>query len=218
MKHSLRLSNGQKLISPRGLSTRPTTNIVREAVMNILSYRLIGCNWLDLCSGSGVMTCEALHRGAKKVVAVERDRKMHQICKTNILLTTDKLKGENTVEVICKEAVSWLEKRIHKVQHEKKYLKSSLDRFNVVYLDPPYNSNIYLPVLNALKNGNWLCPDALVIYEHSASTEINAPKGWTEVKKRSYGQSAVLVISPQEAHCDDTDSMQRRTDQARSLE
>ena len=56
---ALRLSNGQKLHSPEGLEARPTTGLVRQAVMNILAADLGDCRWLDLCSGSGAMACEA---------------------------------------------------------------------------------------------------------------------------------------------------------------
>ena len=64
MSGQLRLSGGRRLKSPPGRGTRPTTARVREAVMNMLGSRLEGCRWLDLCSGSGIMGCEALLHGA----------------------------------------------------------------------------------------------------------------------------------------------------------
>ena len=57
---ALRLSNGQKLHSPEGLEARPTTSLVRQAVMNILAADLAQSRWLDLCSGSGAMACDCL--------------------------------------------------------------------------------------------------------------------------------------------------------------
>ena len=80
----LRLIGGRKLLSPRGSGTRPTTSRVREAIMNVLSPHLMGSSWLDLCSGSGVMGCEALQRGAQRVVAVEKDSQSAQISKLNL--------------------------------------------------------------------------------------------------------------------------------------
>ena len=83
MSGSLRMSNGRRLKSPQAKGTRPTTSRVREAVMNILADKLEGCKWLDLCSGSGVMGCEALQRGAKAVLAVEKDIKTAITCESN---------------------------------------------------------------------------------------------------------------------------------------
>ena len=73
---SLRLSGGRRLQSPPGSIARPTSSRVRLAVMNLLAAELPGCAWLDLCSGSGAMACEALHRGASRVVAIEQDRRI----------------------------------------------------------------------------------------------------------------------------------------------
>ena len=81
MSGQLRLTGGRRLReSPLAEARRPTTARVREAVMNMLGSRLQGCRWLDLCSGSGIMGCEALLRGAAAVVAVERDAKTAAVC------------------------------------------------------------------------------------------------------------------------------------------
>ncbi|MCH9713851.1 MAG: RsmD family RNA methyltransferase [Cyanobacteria bacterium] len=81
---SLRLSGGRKLQSPNGQTARPTPARVRLALMNILAAELPGCRWLDLCSGSGAMACEALQRGAATVVAVEQDRGHAAVVRANL--------------------------------------------------------------------------------------------------------------------------------------
>ena len=81
---SLRLSGGRRLQSPPGSAARPTPSRVRLALMNILARQLPGCRWLDLCSGSGVMACEALQRGAAVVVAVDQDRRNAAVARTNL--------------------------------------------------------------------------------------------------------------------------------------
>ena len=70
----LRLSYGRNIKSPYGKKLRPTSSLVREAVMNIVAPKIRQSRWLDLYSGSGALGCEALHRGACKVVAVEKDK------------------------------------------------------------------------------------------------------------------------------------------------
>ena len=206
MKKHLRLSGGRKIRSPVGQGTRPTTAKVREAVMNLLSQKLQGSSWLELCSGSGVMSCEALQRGVHKVVAVERDRKTAKICNENITTTSTDLVPKRDVMVINQEVVSWL-------QRKRKNANKNIERFNLVYFDPPYDSNLYSPVIKALLEGDWLDKDAIVICEHAAQQRLMPPPYWIEKDRRLYGTSALLLITPLKNCCDDTDSKHQRTSQ-----
>ena len=74
MNSKLRLIGGKKLESPNSNNTRPTTMRVREAIFNILRYKVENSNWLDLFSGTGAISCEAYNHGAKKIVAVEKNK------------------------------------------------------------------------------------------------------------------------------------------------
>ena len=82
----LRMIGGRKLLSPQGQGTRPTTARVREALMNILADKLNDAHWLDLYSGSGVMGCEAIERGAASVWAVEKSARIASVCRQNLEL------------------------------------------------------------------------------------------------------------------------------------
>ena len=75
MKTKLTLIGGKKIISPKLNLTRPTTLMVREALFNILRQNVLNSKWLDLFSGTGAISCEAINHGAKKIVAIERNRK-----------------------------------------------------------------------------------------------------------------------------------------------
>ena len=79
MKTNLRLLGGKKLQSPNKSYTRPTTLRVREAIFNILKNKVINSNWLDLFSGTGAVSCEAYNHGAKKIVAIEKNKKNSSI-------------------------------------------------------------------------------------------------------------------------------------------
>ena len=68
MKTNLRLIGGKRLKSPNNIYTRPTTLRVREALFNILNNKVENCNWLDLFSGTGAISCEAYNHGAKKIL------------------------------------------------------------------------------------------------------------------------------------------------------
>ena len=192
VKSQLRLSGGRKLHSPKGVGTRPTTAKVREAVMNILGQKIQGCNWLDLCSGSGVMSCEALQRGARRVLAVEKDKQTARICQTNICSIATALGEESFVEVICQEVISLLRKGC---QHSQ-VAREQRPKFDIVYFDPPYESKIHSIVFEKLLEGNWLKQDSLVICEHSSSCNLDAPDKWTRKGERIYGRTALLLISP----------------------
>ena len=110
LKGHLRLLSGRKIKSPIGQTARPTTARVREALMNILGSKVKDSNWLDLFSGSGVIGCEAIQHGARKVLAIERNKKVADICQDN-LITTALGRPENIhVEVRCNEVISFLSK------------------------------------------------------------------------------------------------------------
>ncbi len=204
-----------KLLSPSGLGTRPTTSRVREAVMNLLSPRISGSNWLELCSGSGVMSCEALQRGAKKIVAVERNSKTARICKANLLKTASGIKEQIEIEVVQKELISWLKNgstpKIPKTFISDKPL--SRKGFDLIYFDPPYESTLYLPVLKELHRGIWLNRNALLICELSKENRLLAPQPWVKRDRRVYGNTAILLLSLPSHHPVDIDSMQQQINQ-----
>ncbi len=192
MKSQLRLSGGRKILSPQGIGTRPTSGRVREAVMNLISRRIKGSNWLDLCSGSGIMSCEALQRGARRVLAVEKNKKTAKLCKANLMSIASDLSHKNFVEVICCEVISALNKGCENYP-------TGLDqgsRFDLVYFDPPYGSTFYSIALEKLIEGRWLKKNSLVICEYSSSTGLDTPHPWIEEDRRIYGSSALLLISP----------------------
>ena len=198
----LRLTGGRKLRSPRGDGTRPTTARVREAVMNILAPHLRGAHWLDLCSGSGVMGCEALQRGAHRVVAVESQAAIAAICRSNLQATATGQSSLPQVTVVQRDLVRWL----------RQGRPPSDPGFDLVYFDPPYASGLYGAGLEALLAGDWVKPEALVLCEHADKQKPAVPGGWRETDHRRYGSSGVLFLSPPERCPGGTDSKQPQTD------
>ena len=89
MKTNLRLISGKKLQSPNNSYTRPTTLRVREAIFNILSNKVENSNWLDLFSGTGAISCEAYNHGARKIIAIEKNKNNSKICLKNLLSMQD---------------------------------------------------------------------------------------------------------------------------------
>ncbi len=204
MKGGLRLLGGRKLRSPIGQATRPTTSRVREAVMNILSEKLKNSCWLDLFSGSGALSCEALQKGAKRVLAVDNSFEAYKACQANLEVVEKSLGYSVDIKVIKHEVISFLrgETRQKNSPTTNKFPK----RFDLVYLDPPYSSNLYLPVLEALLSGDWVGKNSIVICEHSAKEPLDIPDDWSEADRRIYGESALLLVKPTSSYFVDIDS------------
>ncbi len=196
MNGSLRLSSGGRRLQspPRGV-TRPTSARVREAVMSLLAPYLEGSCWLDLCSGSGVMSCEALQKGAKRVVAIELDYRTARICKANLSAIAKSLPQPIDFAVVRSDVLRWL-KRGRKFEGFSNLSEHDNPSFDLVYLDPPYQSGLYGPVLIELAKGNWLKEDSIVVCEYSSTAVIDIPRSWNELDRRVYGSSGLSLVSP----------------------
>ena len=193
MKTNLRLIGGKRLQSPNNIYTRPTTLRVREAVFNILSDRVENSNWLDLFSGTGAISCEAYNHGAKKIVAIEKNKNNSKICLKNILSLQDIDNRKNDIDVICKDVLNWT-----KPNYERNLSSKILDlnkfKFDFVYLDPPYDANFHELVLNQIFNCNFLKKDSIVICEHSPNLIIKKSTLWETIDVRDYGQSRLTFL------------------------
>ena len=108
MKGKLKLISGKRIESPSTQETRPTTSKVREAIINIIGNHLEEASWLDLCSGSGAMACEALQKVVKRILAIEKQREIAKICKKNLIDVSRTMDNQIHIEVICKDMISFL--------------------------------------------------------------------------------------------------------------
>ena len=189
MKTSLTLIGGKRIESPKSDKTRPTTLMVREAIFNILNKKVENSNWLDLFSGSGSISCEAYNHGAKKIVAVEKDRLTAQLCKKNLFSLNDSLSRENDINIICKDVFPWIKNHIGTNVLEKENIK-----FDFIYIDPPYKKNFYKTLLNNLFKSNLLSNNTTVICEHSKNEGIKEDHLWRIEDIRLYGQTKLTFL------------------------
>ena len=183
---TLRLSGGRRLRSPAGTQARPTTARVRQAVTNMLAGVIPGCRWLDLCSGSGAMACEALQRGAGEVVAVERDRRIAAVARANLEAVALSRQGAGRVRVYAAEVLGWLS-------------RGRPQPFDLIYLDPPYAADLYEPVARAVALGGWLAPGGRMLWECASGKIPEPPPGWELEQCRRYGGSSILLLAPEPA-------------------
>jgi len=150
---------------------RPTPDRVRETLFNWLGQRLEGLACLDLFAGSGALGFEAASRGAARVVMVENDRIAFEgLRKAKQLLRVSGL------EVVFEDAL--------------KYLSRDGERFDVVFLDPPFGQNALAAALERLPAR--LSPGARVYVEAPEAVELPAP--WRELRRARAGQVSYQLL------------------------
>ncbi len=202
--------NGKRISSPLNQKTRPTSSKVREALINILGNKLKEVSWLDLCSGSGAMSCEVLQQGVKRVLAIEKHRGTARTCKKNLMDVSITMKNSNHIEVMCNELTSFLKKGPNNKDIDFiKNCPNSDQKFDFVFLDPPYQSELYVITQELLLSKQWIKESSTLICECSSKSLPRIHNGWKLNKEKSYGKTSLLFLIPNQAlNCfDDTDSM-----------
>jgi 16S rRNA (guanine966-N2)-methyltransferase len=172
---------GRRIGAPAGLDVRPTSDRLRETLFNIIAPRIEGSRFLDLCAGSGAVGIEALSRGASSVTFIDRSHRACAVIEDNLAT----LGITSNATVINREAVSAL-----------KRLAGDGAKFDIIFIDPPYASEIYSQVMRQLADGGLLSPQAIVIAEHRAKTppesDYEGLRIYREVKQ---GESALAFYA-----------------------
>jgi len=145
-------SKGRRLKAPKGQLTRPTGSRVRQTLFDILAPRVHGCRFLDAFAGGGGVGLEALSRGASRVVLVEASRSAVEAIRENARALVG---AGGEVQIFHQDA------RIALAA-----LSDSGVRFDIVYLDPPYESSLYEPLLEQIGETKLLEADGIVVAEH----------------------------------------------------
>jgi 16S rRNA (guanine966-N2)-methyltransferase len=148
---------GRRLKTLEGLSVRPTSDRLRETLFNILTPRIGEARFADICAGSGAIGIEALSRGARHVTFIESSLKVARIISENLRNCGIR----EDYRVINRDALRAL-----------KNLASEDARFDIIYFDPPYNSEIYTPVMWLIAKRDLLADDGVVIVEHRRQTPL----------------------------------------------
>ena len=192
MKTGLTLIGGKKIESPNSDKTRPTTLMVRQAIFNILNTKVENSNWLDLFSGSGAISCEAFNHGAKKIVAVEKNRITANLCKKNLFSLKDSQLRKKDINIICKDVFPWIKNHDGRDLLEKNNLENI--KFDFIYIDPPYKNKFYKKLLKDLFKSYLITEKTTVICEHSKNEMINEDNIWKSIDTRLYGQTKLSFL------------------------
>lgn len=163
-------ARSRRIEAPDGKNTRPTLDRVRENLFNMLQTRIHGARVLDLFAGSGALSLEALSRGASYAVMNDRDG------------------NANRVELKNAETLGFSDRtRVLKGDWEQTaaLLRGEGERFDLIFLDPPYTMTDLRPVMEALRP--LADAETLVIAEHEAKTVLTVPDGMEQTNTRNWG-------------------------------
>ena len=177
---------GRRLAAFRGLDIRPTSDLVREAVFDLLGLRSVSeARVLDLFAGTGSLGIEALSRGASQAVFVDRSRKAIEIIGKNL-----KICGlEDSGFALRKDLADGLPSR-HPL-----FVK----RFDLVFLDPPYGKGLILPLLLELQREGLLGPAPMVVAQTEKRQDLPQAMGNLKTAKvRTYGATRITVLEKEE--------------------
>ena len=169
-----------QLSSPKGEKTRPTQDIIKETLFNIIQFDVPGSVFLDLCAGSGSIGIEALSRGAAKAYFAENDKEACKCIQDNLRRTHLDDRG-----VLLKMDVQNALLHIH----EKHY--------DIIYLDPPYESDVIAAVLSQLASHPAVDEDTVIIAETGLDTDMSFIEtlGFCVVREKNYHSQRHLFIS-----------------------
>ena len=175
---------GLKLQTPVDFSIRPTSDRLKESLFSILesnkyNIKIENSNVIDICSGTGALGIEALSRGAKLIYFIDKDPKAINVLQKNISKLKIDYKDETYIKIIRDDA--------------NKALQNIKNNFDIVLIDPPYNSNVIEECLVKLKKYNLINFNSYIFTESSKNENINFD-GFDLLDTKIYGKSKLTIL------------------------
>lgn len=169
-------ARGRVLKALEGDITRPTTDKVKESIFNIIQFETAGRRVLDLFGGSGQLAIEAVSRGAKSAVVCENSRQAAAVIKDNV----KKCGFENEIT-------------IHRGDFSEVLKKDA--KFDIIFLDPPYKSNLLARALEIIQTIDILSLNGIIVCETDCQYEIdNLKEPYIIRREYKYGRIKITVI------------------------
>lgn len=184
---------------------RPTPDRVRETLFNWLAPHIVGATCLDLFSGSGILSLEALSRGAKYAVAVEIEKSACMAiaaaakqlgvtvnCSEGAISHTESAVA--ALQIFQYDVLQWIyQLQIIDAGNSKACAKQilNLSRYDIVFLDPPYGSEakVLFDCCNQLQQQKLIKENGLIYFEHNTVVdETRLPENWVKLKQSKAGQ------------------------------
>ena len=173
---------GKKILLPKDKLTRPLKDLTKESIFNILKHskllniELESSNVLDLFSGVGSFGLECLSRGAKNVTFLESYADVLSVLKKNI----NNLNQQNQTKVIEKDIFA------------ENTLKLLNDKFDIIFMDPPYKEKKLFFLLNVITELELLNNGGVIIIHRHKKEEDDLPKEFNLILEKNYGISKII--------------------------
>ena len=175
---------GLKLQPPVDFRIRPTSDRLKASLFSILesnkyNIKIENSNVIDICSGTGALGIEALSRGSKLIYFIDKDPKAINVLQKNISKLKIDYKNETYIKIIRDEA--------------NKALQNIKNNFDIVLIDPPYNSNVIEECLVKLKKYNLIDFNSYIFAESSKNENFNID-GFNLLDTKIYGKSKLTIL------------------------
>lgn len=180
------IAKGRKILSPVGMSTRPTLDRVKESIFDIIQNRIYGSVALDVFAGTGSLGLEAASRGAKLCYLVDKGPETYNMLRENII----NLKFEDICRSYNMDSYSAL----------KQFAEKGLI-FNLIFIDPPYMKDMIPPAMEIIEKNNLLDKKGLIVTK--IDTKEVLFEGTETIKLsdyRKYGNTTICFYKFKEEH------------------
>lgn len=175
----MRLTGGEgkgRRLADAPPGVRPTSSRAKELLFQLLMSDLPDARVLDLFAGTGALGIEAIARGARGAVFVEKDRRALAAIRSNLKAC----RFEERAKVVPGDVLKLLRQPVR------------LDPpFGIILADPPYADPVFQDVMNAIREGNLLAPEGVVMFEAATRSILTMPEGWTETDTREVGDTTL---------------------------
>ena len=176
------VSKGRRLLTPRKPSIRPTSDRVKESIFNILGREVQDKVVLDLFAGTGNLGIEALSRGAKRALFVEKDRQAVRLIKKNLL----QCGMEERSKILSTD-----------VNRAIAILSQQGESFDLILMDPPYEKGLIEKTLFKLTSKRIYQEDSILMIEHDRREPLpHTIANWSLVRQRRIGDTVISFLKP----------------------
>lgn len=180
MRNKLRIIGGQwrsrQIRFPDVPGLRPTPDRVRETLFNWLQHDIVGSRCLDLYAGSGALGFEAASRGAQRVFLVENNAAALRSLKENAAALS-----AGQIEIVQMDVM--------------RFLAGDAEKFDLVFMDPPFARNLAISACCRLEEKGWLTPNAKIYVETESHLDLtDIPAGWRLLKNKTAGDVAYRLF------------------------
>ena len=173
---------GKKILLPKDKLTRPLKDLTKESIFNIIKHSKLldvnieNSNILDLFSGVGSFGLECLSRGAENVTFIENYKEVLIVLKKNL----ESLKKQNFSHILEKDIFA------------KNTLEALNNKFDIIFMDPPYKEKKLVDLLNTIIELQLLKDNGVIIIHRHRKEEDKFPKEFNLIMKKNYGISKII--------------------------